>query len=366
MKIPYEDLKGVNAPYIEQLNNAAVNCISSGWYVLGNEVKQFEEEFAKANNAKYCLGLASGLDALILGLAVYDFPRNAKVLVPSNTYIASILAIFKAGLQPILVEPDPFTYNLSIDNIRNAYTKDCVAILPVHLYGRISPMEEIIQFAKENNLKVVEDCAQSHFASINGKMAGTFGDIGAFSFYPTKNLGALGDAGAILCNSEEDYIKLKALRNYGSHVKYYNKFQGWNSRLDEMQAALLRVKLPHYQQVINHKRKIAKIYFEELQTITEIQLPKLEDEEKHVWHIFNILTPHRNQLKEFLQNQGIGTEIHYPVPPNHQEGYMAEFSGNYPISENIHAQTLSLPISTIHSEMDVRHVCDQIKKFYNR
>ncbi len=365
MKIPYEDLTKVNEPYFSELNKAATDTIGSGWYILGNRVKQFEEEFAQANQAKYCIGLASGLDALILGLAVFDFPSNAKVLVPSNTYIASILAIYKAGLQPVLVEPDPYTYNLNIENLKAAYKEDCVAILPVHLYGRISPMQEIMDFAKEKNLKVIEDCAQSHFASINGKMAGTFGEIGAFSFYPTKNLGALGDAGAILCNNEEIYTKLKALRNYGSHVKYYNKYQGWNSRLDEMQAAFLSVKLPHQQSVILHKRKLAHIYLTQLKDLYQLQLPANCNEENHVWHIFNVLTQDRDALKQHLLNHNIGTEIHYPVAPHHQEGYTQDLQGDFPISVNIHQSTLSLPISTIHTENDVLEVCKVIQQFYH-
>lgn len=214
--IPYEDLKKVNAPYFGALVQRSKSVIEGGWYVLGKAVENFEKEFSTLHGGYHCLGVASGLDALILGLVVFDFPKGSKVLVPSNTYIASILSIIRADLTPVLVEPDPKTYNLTVEGLRKQYDKDCVAILPVHLYGRLNPMPEIVEFAKENNLKVIEDCAQSHFAEINGVKSGMFGDIGAFSFYPTKNLGALGDAGAIICKDSEVYNKLKALRNYGS------------------------------------------------------------------------------------------------------------------------------------------------------
>jgi dTDP-4-amino-4,6-dideoxygalactose transaminase len=362
MQIPYEDLSAVNRPYLEQLRIRSEEILVSGWYILGNQVAGFEKEFAAVNGSPYCLGVASGLDALILGLDVFGFPKGKKVLVPSNTYIATILAIIRAGLQPVLVEPDPDTWNIDVKGVEAAYDKDCVAILPVHLYGRLCPMEEIMSFARAKGLKVIEDCAQAHFAESDSRMAGTFGDIGAFSFYPTKNLGALGDGGAILCRDEALYQKLKALRNYGSHRKYYNNYQGWNSRLDEMQAGLLSVKLPYRENVIRHKQKLALIYQEELKDLTSLALPQ-QGHSDHVWHIFNILVADRDQLKVQLLSRGIGTEIHYPVPPHKQEGYKHLFSGaKYPISEHIHRNTLSLPISTCHSESDIRTVASAIKE----
>lgn len=359
--IPYEDLKQVNAPYFRDLTAISQAVIEKGWYVLGKAVEEFERQFSELHEGQYCLGVASGLDALILGLAVFEFPKGAKVLVPSNTYIASILAILRADLRPVLVEPDPMTYNLNLSGLEKAYTPDCVAILPVHLYGRLCPMPEIVAFAQEKNLKIVEDCAQSHFAEIDGVKAGMFGDIGAFSFYPTKNLGALGDAGAMICKDLDIYQKLKALRNYGSEKKYHNRFTGWNSRLDEIQAAFLSVKMQDYQRVIDHKRKLAALYFKGLQGLDGIQLPQPGDQ-NHVWHIFNVLLPNRDEVKAKLAEMGIQTEVHYPVAPHLQEGYQNLWEGAYPISEKIHAQTLSLPLSTCHAEEDIVRVIDSLKK----
>lgn len=359
--IPYEDLKKVNAPYFDELSAISKHIIEGGWYVLGQAVAEFESNFSKLHGGQYCLGLASGLDALILGLVVFDFPKGSKVLVPSNTYIASILSIIRADLTPVLVEPDPKTYNLTVEGITQHLDKDCVAILPVHLYGRLNPMPEIVEFAKEHNLKIIEDCAQSHFAEIGGVKSGMFGDIGAFSFYPTKNLGALGDAGAIICKDEEVYLKLKALRNYGSEKKYFNKYMGWNSRLDEIQAAFLSVKLKSHQKVIDHKRTLAELYFHELKGIDAIQLPAPAGTE-HVWHIFNILIKNRDYIKEKLAEKGIITEVHYPVPPHFQEGYRSIFTGDFPIAEKIHSETLSLPLSTCHSEEDIKQVSKSLKE----
>ena len=360
--IPYENLKEVNAPYYSQLYSNAKSIIEGGWYVLGNEVENFEKEFSILHNGSFCLGVASGLDALILGLSVFNFPAGSKVLVPSNTYIASILAILRSNLIPVLVEPDPHTYNITVESLEKNYTSSCVAILPVHLYGRLCPMDEIVQFAKSRNLVIVEDCAQSHFAEINHQKAGTFGDIGAFSFYPTKNLGALGDAGAILCKDEDIYMRLKALRNYGSHQKYHNKFIGWNSRLDEIQASFLLTKIMDYQKVINHKNMISKMYFSELIEYN-IQLPCTAQKDC-VWHIYNILSNDRDKLKHELQKVGVATEIHYPIPPHQQVAYKGLFAGKYPISEKIHNQTLSLPISTCHSIQQIEIVIERLKKVF--
>jgi len=355
--IPYEDLKIVNSPYFCDLVASAQEVVEGGWYVLGKSVSEFEIKFSQLHGGYHCLGVASGLDALILGLLVFDFPKGSKVLVPSNTYIASILAIIRADLVPVLVEPDPSTYNLTVQGLEKSFDKDCVAILPVHLYGRLSPMEEIMDFAKVNNLKVIEDCAQSHFAEINGVRAGMFGDIGAFSFYPTKNLGALGDAGAMLIRDSKVFEKLKALRNYGSEKKYYNKYIGWNSRLDEIQAAFLSTKLPDFQKVIYHKRKLAGIYLDRLSELTDIQLPAPASKD-HVWHIFNILLEKRDKVKSQLAERGVITEIHYPVAPHLQEGYKTVLQGRFPISERIHSETLSLPISTCHTEENIHTVSD--------
>jgi dTDP-4-amino-4,6-dideoxygalactose transaminase len=364
--IPYEDLKKVNAPYFDSMTKIGQEVIENGWYILGDKVTEFEKEFSKINNSNYCIGVASGLDALILGLEVFDFKQGSKVLVPSNTYIASILAIIKAGLIPVLVEPDQYTYNITKEGIEKKYSEDCVAILVVHLYGRLCQMPEIMNFASNKKLKVIEDCAQSHFAEMNGTKAGTFGDIGAFSFYPTKNLGAIGDGGAILCKDEQLSIKLKALRNYGSHQKYNNKYVGINSRLDEIQAAFLLAKLPDYKNIIKHKKQLAEAYLYNLAQIKEITLP-LKSGTENVWHIFNIIVPDRDSLKRYLFENNIGTEIHYPIPPHKQEGYLSYFKNeSYPISEFIHEGTLSLPISICHSVEDINYISSHIVSFYTK
>ncbi len=364
IKVPYEDLSKINEPYLKLLEEASSEIIREGWYILGKNVKMFEQSFSTINNVNFCVGVASGLDAIILGLSVFNFPENSKVLVPSNAYIACILGIIRAGLTPVLVEPDIATYNINSETLNNYYTEDCVAILAVHMYGRLCPMNEIMEFAKSKKLKVIEDCAQSHFAQINGIMAGSFGDVGAFSFYPTKNLGALGDAGALICKEESIYEKLIALRNYGSHKKYENRYLGWNSRLDEIQAAFLNIKIKDYEKVIKKKRDFAQIYFDKLSKINNIQLP-LPAIEEHVWHIFNILIEDRNELKKYLSEKGINTEIHYPISPSNQDGYKHLFNNeNFPITDKIHRNTLSLPISTCLNENQIEYVCEQIQSFF--
>lgn len=360
-QIPYDNLQMVNAPYFEAFVRTSKDVIERGSYILGEAVGRFEEEFSALHGGYYCVGVASGLDALTLSMMAFDFPPGSKVMVASNAYIASILSIIRANLTPVLVEPDPFTFNLSIENIARNYSPDCVAILPVHLYGRLNPMPEIVEFARERKMRVIEDCAQAPFAEIDGVRAGMFGDAGAFSFYPTKNLGALGDAGAIVCSDVALYEKLKALRNYGSERKYYNKLLGLNSRLDEIQAAFLSIKLPDYQKVIDHKRCLAEIYFEELGGVQSIALPSLAKKD-HVWHIFNVLLHNRDIIKSKLAQRGIQTEIHYPVAPNLQEGYRSILAGDFPVSEKIHAETLSLPISTCHGKEDVRWVAKNLKE----
>jgi dTDP-4-amino-4,6-dideoxygalactose transaminase len=366
IKVPYEDLKKVNEPYFKLLEQESNQVISSGWYVLGSNVKQFEKEFARVNNSNFCIGVASGLDALIIGLSVFDFPKGSKVLVPSNTYIASIIAVMRAGLTPVLVEPNIETCNIDKNGLIKEYDSDCVAILPVHMYGRLCPMVEILEFAKEKRLKVIEDCAQSHFAEIEGLNAGNFGDIGAFSFYPTKNLGALGDAGAIVCKNQEIYNKIKALRNYGSHEKYFNKYIGWNSRLDEIQAAFLNVKLKDFNKVISRKKEISSIYLKELGGIKALTLPKYSNND-HVWHIFNIRTNKRDELKEYLRQNGVITEIHYPIAPAEQEAFSKLFKQKkYPIAKKIHREILSLPISVFLEDSQVMYVCRLICSFFNK
>lgn len=361
MFIPYENLHKLNQPFITSFQKELQNFFEKGWYVLGEQVKLFEEEFAAYHRVKHCIGVANGLDALILGLKIFEFPKGSEVIVPSNTYIATILSIVQCGLKPALVEPDISTYNINVNLIEQKITKNTVAIMPVHLYGKSCEMDKIKTIAQKYNLKIIEDCAQAHGAAYKQKLIGTWGEIGAFSFYPTKNLGALGDAGAILTDDDELAEKLKTLRNYGSEKKYYNKYIGLNSRLDEIQAVFLRIKLKSLDKINRHKNDLAKIYLENING--NFILPKEDANYYHVYHIFNILSAKRDELKSYLLKNGIGTEIHYPLPPHKQEGYKNLWNDSYPVSDEIHNTTLSLPISYFHKRDDIYSVVERLNRF---
>jgi dTDP-4-amino-4,6-dideoxygalactose transaminase len=363
--IEYENLQKLNAPFIEEYKQALEGFFSRGWYILGEQVENFEEEFARYHNVKHCIGVANGLDALILGLKVFDFKAGDEVIVPSDTYIATILSILSCGLKPVLVEPSIVSYNINTELIESKITSRTVAIMPVHLYGKSCEMDSILEIAKKYGLKIVEDCAQAHGAKYKNKLVGTSGDIGAFSFYPTKNLGALGDAGAILTDNDELADKLKALRNYGSEKKYFNKYIGLNSRLDEMQAAFLRIKLRSLNKIILHKRALAGVY---LTTINENNfiLPQVNEDCFDVYHIFNIRTTKRDKLKDYLLENGVVTEIHYPLPPHKQEAYAHLWNESFPVSEEIHNSTLSLPISYFHTTTQVKLVAELINNFVSK
>lgn len=362
--IPYENLHLLNKKFEQEFKDKFTSFLKKGAYVLGNEVKQFEENFANYCRSPYCVGVANGLDALEMGLQVFDFPAQSEIIVPSNTYVATILAIINVGHVPILVEPNLETYNIDEHKIEEKITSKTKAILVVHLYGQMANMNAITTIATKYNLEIMEDCAQAHGAKFNNKTAGTFGKIGAYSFYPTKNLGALGDAGAIITYDKAIYEKLIALRNYGSHKKYYNKYIGRNSRLDELQANFLNVKLPFLDEMNTHKRKLATLY--DLHLANDVVKPNPLQNAHHVYHIYNIRTEKRDELKQFLLENGIHTEIHYPVSPNHQEGYQNYFSGqNFPISELIHQTTLSLPISFANTTQDIAIVIEKINLFFS-
>lgn len=361
--IEYENLHKLNSPFADAFKTVFNRFLQEGSYILGEEVRLFEQEFASFCGSKYCIGVASGLDALYLSLIALDLPANSQVLVPSNTYIATILSIVNAGLQPVLVEPDLSTYNINPNLVEEHITPGTKAIVLVHLYGKPCAMDKIMALSAKYNLPVIEDCAQAHGALYKNKMAGTFGKFGAFSFYPTKNLGALGDAGAIITDDERMAQKLLALRNYGSNKKYHNQFTGINSRLDELQAAFLRVKLPHLNEINRHKQRLAAVYAE-LIINKEIILPVNETDAVSVFHIYNIRCNRRDELKAFLANHGIRTDIHYPIAPHLQQGYRHLFRGKtFPLSEEIHNTTLSLPVSFIHSEDDVKLVAETINNF---
>lgn len=359
--IEYENLGKLNAPFFNEFRQSFESTLESGWYVLGNNVLSFEQDFGKYLGSKYCTGVASGLDALSLALRCFEFPLRSEVIVPSNTYIATILSIVHNGLKPVLVEPDILTYNIDPAKIEEKINSKTKAIMLVHLYGKVCNMDPIIVIAKKHNLRIIEDCAQSHGAKYKGKSAGTFGDFGAHSFYPTKNLGALGDAGALSSDNFELVSKVKALRNYGSNIKYENEYIGFNSRLDEIQAGFLSVKLSHLDSINNHKRQLAKLYLENLKD--DFIKPMVNEDNFDVYHIFNIRHPRRNELKDYLLNNNIKTEIHYPIAPNKQKAMKGLIDGKYPISEEIHQTTLSLPISFFHTEEDIFKVIEVLNRF---
>lgn len=358
--IEYESLGRLNKSFEEEYLQCFKDLLASGWYILGKQVTTFEEAFAQYCGTKHCIGVASGLDALMLALRSFDFPAGSEVLVPSNTYIATILSILQCGLKPVLVEPDIHTYNIDPLKIEEKITCNTKAIMVVHLYGKACDMDPIMQIANKYELPVIEDCAQAHGAMYKGQKVGTFG-IGAFSFYPTKNLGALGDAGAITTNDPDKNDLFRALRNYGSKIKYQNDYIGYNSRLDEIQAALLSVKLKYLDQINLHKRSLAVIYLKELKD--DFIKPSVSPECFDVYHIFNIRHPRRNELKEYLLKNGIKTDIHYPIPPHQQKAMEGIVDGDYPISEEIHKTTLSLPISFGHTSDEVYRVVDVMNKF---
>lgn len=361
--IDYENLSKLNAPFFDSFQIEFGKVLESGWYILGNKVTEFESSFAAYNNCSHCIGVANGLDALILAIRALNIEPGSEILVPSNTYIATILSIIHNQCKPVLVEPDISTYNIDPLKIEEKITTRTKAILVVHLYGKLCAMDSILEIANRNNLHVIEDCAQAHGAMLKSKKAGNFGDVNAFSFYPTKNLGALGDAGAVTTDSQILAERIAILRNYGSSKKYYNHAVGFNSRLDELQAAFLQIKLKHLDQINEHKRNLAALYLKYLKEdfIKPITHPDYYD----VYHIFNIRHTKRDELKTFLLKNGIKTEIHYPVPPVRQqalEGFF-ESKDSTPVADEIHNTTLSLPISYFHSEDDILQVIEVLNKF---
>ncbi|NUY57705.1 DegT/DnrJ/EryC1/StrS family aminotransferase [Salinivibrio sp. EAGSL] len=370
--VSFLDLKAINQKYQQELKQACARVIDSGWYIQGQELQQFEAEFATYCGTKQAIGVANGLDALTLVLRAWKelgkLQQGDEVIVPANTYIASILAITENCLTPVLVEPDLNTYNLSQEGIKAAITPKTKAILPVHLYGLISPMPEIMQIAQENDLLVLEDCAQAHGAEIGGKRAGNWGHAAGFSFYPGKNLGALGDAGAITTDDADLAETLKALRNYGSHKKYQNLYQGVNSRLDEIQAAMLRVKLAHLDSDTARRQQIAAMYCEGINN-PNIVLPiqdselNIKDDKSHVWHLFVVRCEQRQALQQWLMKHDIQSLIHYPIPPHQQQAYAEWQDEKLPITGLIHEEILSLPISPIMTDQDVHKVIKNINDF---
>ena len=361
--IKFLDLHKINENYRDEIDTAIKRVLDSGWYLLGKEDEKFEKNFAEYCGTKYCVGVANGLDALNLIIRAYGFGKDDEIIVPANTYIASILAITQNGCTPILVEPDINTYNINPDLIEDKITQNTKAIMVVHLYGQAVQMDKIYEIAKKYNLKIIEDSAQAHGSIYKGRRTGNLGDASGFSFYPGKNLGCLGDGGAVTTNDEELAKKIRAIKNYGSHIKYHNIYQGVNSRLDEIQAAVLDVKLAHLDEDNAKRRKIAKYYRENIKN-SLITLPKIYDENAHVWHIFAIRTAQRNNLQEYLNKNEIQTMIHYPIPPHKQECYKEWNNLSFPITERIHSEILSLPISPIMTDTEVEKVVEVVNKWH--
>lgn len=349
--------------YQEEFEKKAIDVLRSGWYVLGKEVSSFEEEFARYTGSGYCVGLASGLDALWIAFRVLGIGAGDEVIVQGNTYIASVMGITMNGATPVFVEPDEY-FNMDASRIEEKITEKTKAILVVHLYGQASNMTPIMEIAKRHNLRVVEDCAQSHGACFGGKMTGTFGDIGCFSFYPSKNLGAFGDAGAIVTNDAKIADDVRVFRNYGSEKRYYNRVVGTNSRLDELQAGLLRVRLSHMAELEAEKRKICERYLAELKN-ENILLPEIREGATHIWHQFVIRTNRRQELIDYLNEKEIGTIIHYPIPPHLSEAYryLQIGKGSLPITEKYAETVLSIPLYNGMTDEEQDYVIEHINRF---
>jgi dTDP-4-amino-4,6-dideoxygalactose transaminase len=361
--IPFLDFQGLHNPIKEDLVNVFEQVLDSNWFIMGNQLEQFEKEYAEWNAVKHCIGVSNGLDALTLALKALEIGPGDEVIVPSNTYIATALAVSNVGATPKFVEPRIETANLNPELIEIAITNRTKAIMPVHLYGQACEMEAIMNIANQYGLFVIEDNAQAHGATFNGKKTGSWGHINATSFYPGKNLGALGDGGAITTDSDELAHKVRVLRNYGSQEKYKNEVLGYNNRLDELQAAFLRVKLRKLAEWTAERNRIADIYTKSLEKVKGISLFQLADGATSACHLYVIKTENRDLLQSKLMKKGIGTLIHYPIPPHLQEAYrfLNKKNGDYPIAENLALNVLSLPFFVGMTSEQVQTVCSQIE-----
>jgi dTDP-4-amino-4,6-dideoxygalactose transaminase len=360
--IKFLDLKAINEQYRMEMEAAIKRVLDSGWYLLGKEIVNLEKEFSEYCGVKHTIGCANGLDALKLIIQAYGFGPGDEIIAPANTYIASLISISANGATPVLVEPDINTYLIDPEKIEAAITSRTKAIMVVHLYGRAMDMTRILEIAKRYNLKVIEDSAQAHGAMFDGKRVGNLGDASGFSFYPGKNLGCLGDGGAVTTNDDELAEKIRALRNYGSDVKYHFPYRGTNSRLDEIQAALLRVKLPHLDDDNAIRRRIAERYCSEIKN-PNVVLPSLPDDAmQNVWHVFPIRVLNRTEFQQYLLDNGIQTVVHYPIPPHRQPAYVEWHGLTLPITEKIHDEIISLPISPVMTEDEMARVVDVLNK----
>lgn len=360
--IKFLDLKKINNRYREEIDSRIKDILDKGWYLQGEENENFTKNFANFCGTKFALGVANGLDALNLIIKAYGFGNGDEIIVPANTYIATILAISENGCIPILVEPDIKTYNINPDSIEEKITSKTKAIMVVHLYGQAVQMEKIWKIAKKYNLKIIEDSAQAHGAIYQENRTGNLGDASGFSFYPGKNLGCIGDGGAVTTNDEELFNKIKAIANYGSDRKYHHIYKGVNSRLDEIQAAVLDVKLNHLDSDNNKRREISKYYRENIKN-SKIILPETYDEKSHVWHIFAVRTKNRDKFQKYLTEKGIQTIIHYPTPPHKQGAYKEWNNLSFPITEEIHNTILSLPISPVMTDSEIEKVVEVVNEY---
>lgn len=360
--IKFLDLKKINNRYREEIDSRIKNILDKGWYLQGEENENFTKNFANFCGTKFALGVANGLDALNLIIKAYGFGNGDEIIVPANTYIATILAISENECIPILVEPDIKTYNINPDSIEEKITSKTKAIMVVHLYGQAVQMEKIWKIAKKYNLKIIEDSAQAHGAIYQENRTGNLGDASGFSFYPGKNLGCIGDGGAVTTNDEELFNKIKAIANYGSDRKYHHIYKGVNSRLDEIQAAVLDIKLKHLDSDNNKRREISKYYRENIKN-SKIILPETYDEKSHVWHIFAVRTQNRNEFQKYLTEKGIQTIIHYPTPPHKQGAYKEWNNLSFPITEEIHNTILSLPISPVMTDSEIEKVVEVVNEY---
>lgn len=360
--VKFLDLYKINEKYRLQIDSAIKRVLDSGWYLLGEENKKFCSNFAQYCGTKHCVGVANGLDALNLIIKAYGFSAQDEIIVPANTYIASILAISQNGCTPVLVEPDLNTYNINPDLIEEKITSKTKAIMVVHLYGQAVQMKKIKEIAKKYNLKIIEDAAQSHGALYEGVRCGALGDAAGFSFYPGKNLGCLGDGGGVTTNDAELAKKVAALRNYGSEVKYHNLYKGVNSRLDELQAAVLDVKLQYLDEDNEKRRKISEFYRKNIKNPILV-LPQTYDEKAHVWHVFGIRCEKREEFQKYLTQNDVRTLIHYPIAPHKQHAYKEWNSLSFPVTEKIHREIISLPISPVMEDWEVEKVVEVCNSF---
>lgn len=364
MKVPFVSFLPLEHELEQDLRAAFERVYNNSWYIKGKEDTTFEGNFAKYCGTKYCVGCGNGLDALMLSLKAFGIGSGDEVIVPSNTYIATVLAVTYAGAVPVFAEPDIRTFNIGPSNIKKLITDRTKAVIPVHLYGQACDMDSIMEIAREYNLYVIEDCAQAHGAMYKGRMAGSFGDAAGFSFYPGKNLGALGDAGAVVTNSKELADKINALGNYGSDYKYHHIYKGNNSRLDELQAAFLSAKLPYLDRMNEERRRIARYYINNINN-PEIILPYVIEEASPVWHIFAIRARRRDELEKYLYENGISTNKHYPIPIHMQECYkdLGIKAGELPVAEEISSTELSLPMYYGMKDEEVCFITDTINRF---